>query len=70
MAHLESSWHALWSVMVNFLLTMTIKVNTSPQSARFAPNAQGTKMKKNKKAQKGIWEWILGGGWGGTGAGG
>ena len=56
--------------MVNNLLTIPIKVNTTPQSALFAPNAQGTKMKKKNKTQKGIWEWLLGGGWGGTGSGG
>ena len=56
--------------MVNDLLTISIKVNKLPQSALFAPNAQGTKMKKNKKPVRGIWDWLIGGGWGGTGVGG
>jgi hypothetical protein len=50
------------------LLTTTIKVNV-PSNCRIAVDERGFEMKK-KQVRFSLWEYILGGGWCGGGAGG
>jgi hypothetical protein len=50
------------------LLTTTIKVNM-PVNCRIVVVKRGLKMKKIDP-RRGIWDWLLGGGWCGGGAGG
>jgi hypothetical protein len=54
--------------MVNKLITMMIKVNV-PASAELFLLVRGHDMKKTK-GTRGIWTWLLGGGWAGGGGGG
>ena len=54
--------------IVNRLLTISIKVNV-PCICRIDFNYRGRKMKKTK-ATRGLWTWLLGGGWCGGGSGG
>ena len=55
-------------IMVNHLLTITIKDNSRP----YLPNQnddRGNKMKKVTNG-RGFWSWLMGSGWSGTGGNG
>jgi hypothetical protein len=54
--------------MVNCLLTISIKVNVL-RICRIILGYRGLEMKKTKST-RGLWTWLLGGGWCGGGAGG
>lgn len=60
--------HRFALIKVNRLLTTTIKVNV-PSNCRIAVDERGFEMKK-KQVRFSLWEYILGGGWCGGGAGG
>ena len=54
-------------VMVNRLLTTTIRVNTSPNCRIAVLGTRGLDMKKIDP-RRGVWDWIFGGGWCGGGS--
>lgn len=53
------------ALLVNSLLTISIKVNV-PFICRIRNSKRGLKMKKIKTS-RGFWDWLLGGGYSGTG---